>query len=340
MLINNIRDKEDRRFEYLRISITDKCNFRCSYCMPQEKFGKNHKFLKRDNLLSYEELIRLIKIFENIGLTKIRITGGEPMLRKRVDNLIRAIKTETNIKSITMTSNGSLLNKAKLQELKDSGLDNITLSLDSVKNKTNNLINPTKFDFTKILRVIDETIEVFGFAKINMVVIKQINHMEISNMIDVFKNKKAQLRFIEYMDVGESNKWNIESVFTTNEIKKIIAKEYRIQPLPNANNSTSERWSISNHLCELAFISSISKPFCSDCDRGRLSADGKFFTCLFSNKGYDLLHLVRDSNNDDMILKTIMNIWSNRQDKYSEIRFSEKIKKENKNKVEMSYIGG
>ncbi len=337
MLKNNILDRLNRSFEYLRISVTDKCNFRCTYCMPEDKFGSGYKFLKKNDLLSYEEIIRLIKIFQNFGLKKVRLTGGEPLLRKNIDNLVRGIKSYTNINKISMTTNGSLLNESIASKLKESGLDSITISLDSLSKKTNSYLNTTKQDYTNVIDAIDLVIKIFGFVKINMVVIKNINDSDIIQMIDKFKNRNVQIRFIEYMDVGESNGWSIENVVTSDEIRNIISSKYKINKLSDEINSTSERWKINNHQAELAFISSISKPFCANCDRGRISADGKFFTCLFSTNGHDLLKIIRDNPSDEKVLEFFKDIWEKRNDHYSEIRFNQKHLK---NKIEMSYIGG
>jgi len=339
MFVNNIIDKNGRKLEYLRISVTDKCNFRCGYCMPQEIFNHNYTFLSKNNLLSYEEIIRFSKILKNIGLKKIRLTGGEPLLRKNIERLIYSLKEKNQINNIALTTNGSLLDNEMAKNLKSNGLDSITISLDSLNDFTLNKINTLKNSKLKILNAIDIAIKLFGFVKVNMVVMKGINDLEIISMIDSLNDPRIQLRFIEFMDVGETNNWNIDSVITTNDIKEIITQKYTIEKMINSKNSTSKKYKILETNQEIAFISSISDPFCGSCNRGRLSADGKFFTCLFSNHGYNFLDLLRNTDDDNKILSDFIKIWSNRTDKYSESR-SEMDNHKKRNKIEMSYIGG
>ncbi len=335
-----LKDKLNRSFDYLRISITDKCNFRCKYCMPKENFGSDYQFLKRDSLLTYEEIIRTVQILEMVGLKKIRLTGGEPLLRKNLENLVNGIKSNSSIEKISMTTNGSLFDKNMAKKLKDNGLDEVTISLDSMHKETLQNLNPLNVNYEKVMKSIDLAIQHFGFVKINMVVVKGINESEIINMIERFKNSKIQLRFIEYMDVGETNDWNKTRVVTSQEVKEIIQKKYSIVKVANEQNSTSEKWSFTDGIGELGFISSISKPFCSNCVRGRLSADGKFYTCLFSEKGYDLRSLLRNETKDEKILNFFKSLWLQRNDRYSELRNFDEPKKNKINKIEMSYIGG
>jgi len=333
-------DKLNRHFDYLRISITDKCNFRCKYCMPKENFGRDYQFLKRDSLLTFEEIIRVVQILEPVGLKKIRLTGGEPLLRKNIENLVKGIKSCSHIQKISMTTNGSLFDENIANKLKDSGLDEITISLDSLNKKTLQHLNSSNIHYKKVMNAIDLAIQYFGFVKINMVVVKGINDSEIISMVDTFRDSNIQLRFIEYMDVGETNDWDKTRVVTSNEIIKIIQKKHSIIKINQEKNSTSEKWKFTDDLGELGFISSISKPFCSNCVRGRLSADGKFYKCLFSTSGYDLRSLLRNETDDEEVLNSFKSLWINRDDRYSELRHFDKADKNKINKIEMSYIGG
>lgn len=337
---NMITDKLLRNFKYLRISITDKCNYRCSYCMPKDIFDKDHQFLRKNELLSYEEIIEVVKILKDYGLEKIRLTGGEPLLRKNIELLIRALKEDALISEVTMTTNGSLLDMNKINKLKEYGLNSMTISLDSLSKNSTNTINPINNDLKKVLQSIDNVIDIFGTVKINMVVIKNINDDEIMRMLKNFIHKKVELRFIEYMDVGESNNWVSENVFTSQDTINLIKQEYGLIKIEDRNDSTSESWQIDGYPLKIGFISSISKPFCNTCNRGRLSADGKFYTCLFSDYGHNISHYLRSSSNNEDLKKFFKNIWKQRDDQYSQIRFTRKNFKRKKNKIEMSYIGG
>ncbi|MAR77990.1 MAG: GTP 3',8-cyclase MoaA [Gammaproteobacteria bacterium] len=334
-----IRDKLSRKFEYLRISITDKCNYRCSYCMPSDVFGSNHKFLKKDELLSYEEIIYIARELKHFGLRKIRLTGGEPMLRKNIQLLIGKLKNEAGIEEVHMTCNGSLLSKENIRELKRSGLDSITISLDSISKHIGKKLNPTHTDNKKVIDNIYHVLDHYGTLKLNSVIIKNINEQEIIPIVNQFKNDNVNIRFIEYMDVGESNNWDKDKVITSNQIKKIISQKYSIQQEPTIKSSTSEKWILNNYAATLGFISSISKPFCNDCNRGRLSADGKFYTCLFSTFGHDLSNHIRNQDRE-MLRLFFQNIWSSRIDQYSKLRSIANHPSNNASKIEMSYIGG
>ena len=335
-----IKDKLDRQFEYLRISVTDKCNFRCIYCMPKEIFGSKHQFLKKNELLTYVEIIEVAKTLKPFGLKKIRLTGGEPLLRKNIEYLVEGLKKEALIDKVMITTNGSLLTKAKLVSLKKGGLDSVTISLDASSQKVGNIINPINNNHVLVSEAIDNVISVFNSVKVNMVVIKGINDIEIIPMLEKFIDKNVELRFIEYMDVGESNNWSLSNVFTSKETKNRIEKYFNLKKLSDLIDSTSEKWSISGHALNIAFISSISKPFCSECNRGRLSANGNFYTCLFSDKPYDFSSYFKNKENKLSFNDYFVKVWSNRDDQYSQLRFISKLDKSKKNKVEMSYIGG
>ena len=337
-----IKDKLERQFEYLRISVTDKCNFRCIYCMPKEIFGSKHQFLKKNELLTYEEIIEVAKTLKPFGLKKIRLTGGEPLLRKNIEYLVEGLKKDALIDEVMITTNGSLLTKEKLISLKKGGLDSVTISLDASSKKVRNIMNPVNSNHVLVSEAIDNVITIFNSVKVNMVVIKGINDKEIMPMLEKFLDKNIELRFIEYMDVGESNNWSLDNVFTSKETKDLIEKYFSLKKIPDLIDSTSEKWAIDNYTLNIAFISSISKPFCSECNRGRLSANGNFYTCLFSEKSYDFSSYFRNKENNLSFNNYFTKVWSNRDDQYSQLRFVSKPgkNKNKKNKVEMSYIGG
>ena len=337
-----IKDKLERQFEYLRISVTDKCNFRCIYCMPKEIFGSKHQFLKKNELLTYEEIIEVAKTLKPFGLKKIRLTGGEPLLRKNIEYLVEGLKKDALIDEVMITTNGSLLTKEKLISLKKGGLNSVTISLDASSKKVRNIMNPVNSNHVLVSEAIDNVITIFNSVKVNMVVIKGINDKEIMPMLEKFLDKNIELRFIEYMDVGESNNWSLDNVFTSKETKDLIEKYFSLKKIPDLIDSTSEKWAIDNYTLNIAFISSISKPFCSECNRGRLSANGNFYTCLFSEKPYDFSSYFRNKENNLSFNNYFTKVWSNRDDQYSQLRFVSKPgkNKNKKNKVEMSYIGG
>ena len=335
-----IKDKLERQFEYLRISVTDKCNFRCIYCMPKEIFGSKHQFLKKNELLTYEEIIEVAKTLKPFGLKKIRLTGGEPLLRKNIEYLVEGLKKEALIDEVMITTNGSLLTKEKLVSLKKGGLDSVTISSDAASQKIGNIMNPINNNHVLVSEAIDNVISIFNSVKVNMVIIKGVNDKEIIPMVEKFLDKNVELRFIEYMDVGESNNWSLNNVFTSTETKDLIKKYYSLSKLTDLVDSTSEKWTIDDYALNIAFISSISKPFCSECNRGRLSANGNFYTCLFSDKPYDFSSYFRNKKNNLSFNDYFIKVWSNRNDQYSQLRFVNKFDKSKKNKVEMSYIGG
>ena len=336
-IVNRLhKDKLSRSFEYLRISVTDRCNYRCSYCMPSEIFNKNYNYISQDKILSYEEIIRVACILKKIGLKKIRLTGGEPLLRKNIDKLVHKLKTEAKIQHISMTTNGSLLTDEKLHILKKAGLDSLTLSLDTLKSEKIKQINGAKKQFN-ICEILEGIEKYFGHIKTNTVIIKGINDDELLDIIDLLKEFKSEIRFIEYMDVGETHDWNLNKVIPTKELITKIKHFHELQAIESEKSSTSKRWLIKNTNSSVGFISSITEPFCSECNRARLSVDGKLFTCLFATEGHDFKEILRLNKTDDKVLNYFQEIWRNRSDRYSELRF---IKKENLPKVEMSYIGG
>ena len=306
--------------------------------MPKDIFGKDHQFLQKSELLTYEEIIEVVKILKRYGLEKVRLTGCEPMLRKNIELLIKGLKDDALVNEVSITTNGSLLDHDKIRLLKTNGLDAITISLDSLSQDITDELNPTNNNISKVLNSIDNALKIFGTLKINIVVIKNKNSHEIIDMVKKFLHKNIELRFIEYMDVGESNNWDSENVFTSKENIDLIKEYYSMSKIVVTKDSTSEKWQLDEYPLSVGFISSISKPFCGNCNRGRLSADGKFYTCLFSDTGYDFTDYIR--NNNLSLGEFFKKIWLERNDQYSQLRFTKKTIKNKKNKVEMSYIGG
>jgi len=334
--VNSYKDLLSREFEYLRISVTDRCNFRCSYCMPSEIFNKDYNYIKQSNILSYEEIIQISIILKKIGLKKIRITGGEPLLRKNIDKLIYKLKYEVGIQHLSMTTNGSLLSDKKLSELKSSGLDSLTLSVDTLNTDKIAKINGAKKSFN-LDSVLDGIEKYFNVIKTNTVVIKNINDNEILDIIHKMTGKNSEVRFIEYMDVGESNNWDLEKVVPSKELLKMIDSRYNLSLINTDKSSTAQKWSIENTHTTVGFISSITEPFCNGCNRARLSVDGKLYTCLFATQGHDMKKIIRSGASNQDVLTYFHDIWTKRSDRYSELRFINKTKQP---KVEMSYIGG
>jgi|TARA_B100001059_G_scaffold54713_1_gene49176 cyclic pyranopterin phosphate synthase len=335
----NITDKFSRKLRDVRISVTDRCNFRCAYCMPKEVFDSNYKFFKKKEILSFEEIIRLTKILASLGVRKVRLTGGEPLLRNNIHALIENIKNIDGITDISMTTNGVLLTEKKALTLKNSGLDRITISLDSLSIERFGSISGSKYAPKDVLSGVDNAKKAgFKNIKINMVVKKDVNDHDILPMLDHFYGSGCIVRFIEFMDVGNVNFWNKEQVTSLDNIIHIISNKYEVRPMKkNYNSEVAKRWSYSGG--EFGIISSISNPFCGDCSRIRLTAEGKLFTCLFADKSYDIKSLVRSPRSDSEIQKYLIEMWSQRDDRYSEERVTNRNYKVIK-KAEMSYIGG
>ncbi len=333
----NVRDKFKRPIKDLRISVIDKCNFRCPYCMPKEIFGERYQFLKNNELLTFEEIYEITKIFSKMGVEKLRITGGEPLLRKDLAKLISKLKSINEIKEIALTTNGFLLKKFA-QPLKDSGLDRLTVSLDSLNSESYKELNGQNLDLNKTLESI-EFAKYLGFEniKINTVVMKGINEDQIINLAEFGRKNNLIVRYIEYMDVGNINGWKPEDVVNAEEIIRIIEKKYKLNPIgSNYYGEVASRYSFEDGKGEIGIISSVSKPFCADCTRSRITADGMMYTCLFTNKGHDLRSSIRNSNLED-VEQFIKGIWENRSDQYSVLRSLGKLDSE---KVEMFKIGG
>jgi cyclic pyranopterin phosphate synthase len=341
-----VADALARPLRDLRISVTDRCNFRCVYCMPKETFDKDYAFLPQTSLLSFEEITSLAKVFIAHGVEKIRLTGGEPLLRKHIEKLIEmlsVLKTpDGRALDLTLTTNGSLLAK-KAQALKDAGLNRVTVSLDSLDDATFKRMNDVDFPVSQVLHGIDVAHRVgLGPIKINMVVKGGMNDQEIVPMARHFKGSPAILRFIEYMDVGASNGWKMDEVIPSAEVISRINAEMPLEEIaPNYTGETAGRWRYRDGGGEIGVISSVTQAFCRDCTRARLSTEGKLYTCLFANSAHDLRALLREGRSEQEISTAVAHVWRARGDRYSELRtISTTGLATRANKVEMSYIGG
>lgn len=342
---NAVLDTRNRPLRDLRISVTDRCNFRCGYCMPKDVFGKGYKFLRQNQLLSFGEIERLVRVFAGFGVSKLRLTGGEPLLRRNIEDLVAVLGEVDGIQDIAMTTNASLLTRQRVSKLRQAGLDRLNISLDALDPAIYQRINEVNTPLEQVLAGIDYSLEAgFKAVKINMVVQKGINDTDILPMVRKFRNTGAILRFIEFMDVGNHNQWSLDQVCTASEIVNMISEHFEIEPMdPNYRGEVAQRWRYTDGGGEIGVISSISQPFCGSCARARLSAIGELFTCLFATSGFDLRSLLRAGYDDRILTSTIEEIWSNRNDNYSEVRFSpDQIKSaaSKDHKVEMSYIGG
>lgn len=343
--VNAVLDQRKRPLHDLRISVTDRCNFRCGYCMPREVFGKNYKFLKQNQLLTFEEIQRLVRIFSGFGVSKIRLTGGEPLLRRDIELLVEMLADLEGISDVAMTTNASLLTRQRVRLLKEAGLDRLNISLDALDKDIYQKINEVNVPLADVLNGIEYALEAnYKSIKVNMVVQKGINHKDILPMARHFRHSGVILRFIEFMDVGNHNDWSLDQVFTAGEIVNLIDKEFPLEPVEaNYHGEVAKRWKYVDGGGELGVISSITQPFCGGCSRARLSAVGELFTCLFATAGFDLRSLVRAGHDDETISQRIAQIWRQREDRYSEIRFTKDNKlteSSARQKVEMSYIGG
>lgn len=331
------QDSFGRPLRDLRISVTDRCNFRCVYCMPKEIFGRDFKFLKREQLLSFEEIERLARLFHSQGTRKIRLTGGEPLVRRNVEELVAKLARLPNL-DLTMTTNGALLPE-KAEALKHAGLMRLTVSLDSLDEQVFQSMNDVGATVAGVLAGIGAA-EQAGFKplKINMVVKRGVNEDSILPMARYFKARGHILRFIEFMDVGHTNGWRLDEVVPAREIVELINAELPIEPVEaNYRGEVANRYRYRDETAEIGVIASVTQPFCRDCTRARLSADGMLYTCLFAVQGHDLRSLLRQGASDEEILDWLASIWRAREDRYSEIRSSETT---DLPKVEMSYIGG
>ncbi len=330
-------DSRGRPIKDLRISVTDRCNFRCVYCMPKAVFDKDYAFLPRESLLSFEEITRLARLFAAHGVTKIRLTGGEPLLRRNLEELIAQL-VEIPDMEVTLTTNGVLLPK-KAAALKAAGLKRVTVSLDSLDDAVFRAMNDMDVPVSDVLKGI-EAAEAAGLGpiKINMVVKRGLNDQEILPMARRFRGSGHILRFIEFMDVGSSNGWRMDDVVPSAEVVQRIHEAFPLEQIdPNYTGEVAERWRYADGGGEVGVISSVTQAFCSTCTRARLSTEGRLYTCLFAQSGHDLRALMRAQRSDAELSAVIGQIWAGRSDRYSEIRTAETA---SLRKIEMSYIGG
>ncbi|MER3410281.1 MAG: GTP 3',8-cyclase MoaA [Thermoleophilia bacterium] len=332
----SVADTLGRPLRDLRISVTDRCNFRCVYCMPKEVFGRGYRFLDRRELLTFEEIARLARIFARLGVRKVRLTGGEPLLRRDLDTLV-ALLAEIEGLDLALTTNGSLL--ARLApRLKQAGLRRVTVSLDSLDDEVFRAMNDVDFPVARVLEGIEAAAAAGLPVKINMVVKRGVNEDSILPMARYFHGSGHILRFIEYMDVGQTNGWRLDDVVPAAEIVAKIDAELPLEPLaPNYPGEVARRYRYLDGGGEIGIVASVTQPFCGGCTRARLSAEGRLYTCLFAARGHDLRALVRSGAGDEEIEAAIARAWSARTDRYSEIRTAETASLP---KVEMSYIGG
>lgn len=331
-------DTLDRPLRDLRISVTDRCNFRCTYCMPREVFGPGYAFLPKAALLTFEEIARLAGIFIGLGVEKVRLTGGEPLLRKDLERLVAQLGPIPGLRDLTLTTNGSLL-AAKARPLRAAGLARLTVSLDSLDDTTFGAMNDADFTVGDVLRGIDAALAA-GFApvKINAVIRRGVNEPDIVALARRFAGPEFIVRFIEYMDVGNTNRWRLNEVVPAAEIIARLSAEFRLTPLlPQYPGEVARRFRTAAG-GEIGVISSVTAPFCGDCTRARLSSDGQLFTCLFGSQGHDLRTPLRTGASDAQFAATIATRWQSRTDRYSELRAH--LPGANASKVEMSAIGG
>jgi cyclic pyranopterin phosphate synthase len=328
-------DRLGRPLRDLRISVTDRCNFRCVYCMPKEVFGRDYRFLPRAQLLDYEEITRLARAFVASGVSKLRITGGEPLVRRNVERLVEmlaALDVE-----LTLTTNGTLLPQ-KAQALADAGLSRVTVSLDSLDDAAFRALNDVDFPVERVLDGIEAAAAAGLPVKVNAVVKRGLNDEGIVDMARHFRGTGHILRFIEYMDVGHTNGWRMDDVVPAREIVGTISAEFPLEPVdPSYRGEVATRWRYLDGAGEIGVIASVTQPFCGDCTRARISAEGQLYTCLFAVRGHDLRALVRSGASDADLDTAIASIWSRRTDRYSELRASNTV---DLPKIEMSYIGG
>ncbi|MEP6694146.1 MAG: GTP 3',8-cyclase MoaA [Chloroflexota bacterium] len=340
LILCGVREPLDtfkRPLRDLRVSVTDRCNFRCVYCMPKEVFGKDFQFLPRGEILSFEEIERLVRVFVGLGVQKVRLTGGEPLVRRNIERLVEMLAKITDL-DLTLTTNGSLL-ASKAQALRDAGLKRVTVSLDSLDDEVFKRMNDVDFPVARVLEGMDAA-DAAGLAplKVNMVVKRGLNENSILPMARHFRGTGRILRFIEYMDVGSSNGWRLNDVVSAREIVATIDKELPLEPVEkNYQGEVAERWRYRDGSGEIGVIASVTQAFCADCTRARLSADGSLYTCLFATQGHDLRAMVRSDATDAQLADSIAAIWTARDDRYSEVRSEETA---GLKKIEMSFIGG
>jgi GTP 3',8-cyclase len=331
-----VTDTLGRPLRDLRISVTDRCNFRCVYCMPKEVFGRDYEFLPRRELLTFEEIERVARAFVGLGVRKIRLTGGEPLLRRDLELLVERLAALGDV-DLALTTNGSVLAQ-KARALADAGLDRVTVSLDSLDDEVFRAMNDVDFPVARVLAGIDAAAEAGLPVKVNVVVKRGSNELSVIDVARRFRGTGHTVRFIEYMDVGATNGWRLDDVVPAAEIVRTIGAEFPLEPLESSyRGEVAQRYRYRDGAGEIGVVASVTQPFCGDCTRMRLSADGKLFTCLFSVRGHDLRAVLRRGADDEELDGAIRSIWTARTDRYSELRTADT---QGLRKVEMSYIGG
>lgn len=343
-------DARGRALRDLRISVTDRCNFRCVYCMPREVFGANYAFLDRREVLSLEEIARLARLFVERGVRKVRLTGGEPLVRRGIETLVERIAAIPGLEDLSLTTNGSLLSPARARALRDAGLRRITVSLDALDDAVFKRLNDVDFPVSGVLAAIDAAAAA-GLApvKVNMVVKRGENEDQIVPMAERFRGTGHIVRYIEYMDVGSSNGWELADVVTAREIQERVDAAHPIEPLAeNYAGEVARRWRYRDGQGEIGLIASVSHPFCGGCTRARLSAEGRLYTCLFATGGHDFRAVLRGGASDDEVREAVSRLWGARDDRYSELRTAatrggldaRAAAPGKAPRIEMSYIGG
>ena len=337
-----VKDALGRPIRDLRISVTDRCNFRCIYCMPREVFGPGYAFVPRNELLTLEEIARIAQVFAMAGMRKVRITGGEPMIRRNLEHLIEMLDAIDGVEDISMTTNGSMLTLGRAQDLKRKGLKRLTVSLDALDDETFKRINDVDYPVSRVLDGI-ENARAAGFTgiKVNAVVRRGFNEHAVLPLAEHFRGTDCIVRFIEFMDVGETNGWNMKDVIPARELVRQIDARYALEPVsPNYRGEVAKRWRYRDSEGEIGFITSVTESFCGECSRARLSAVGKIYTCLFGTEGHDIRELLRAEASDAQLLRRLSEIWQPRTDRYSELRSQFLADSVARPKVEMSHIGG
>ncbi|PID04804.1 MULTISPECIES: GTP 3',8-cyclase MoaA [unclassified Sporosarcina] len=336
--MNAIVDQLGRPIRDLRISVTDRCNFRCTYCMPKEVFGDDFVFLAKNELLSFEELERLARIFAQLGVKKLRLTGGEPLMRRNLPELIQKLHDIEGIEDIGLTTNAVLLGQYA-QPLYDAGLRRLNISLDALDPELFGQINGRGISPDLVLKNIQKAQDIGFTIKVNMVVQKGVNEIEILPMATYFKERGITLRYIEFMDVGNDNGWSFKKVVTKKEIYDMLAAEFDMEPAEeDYYGEVAKRYRYIGTEAQVGFITSVSESFCSTCTRSRLSSEGKLYTCLFASEGFDLRELIRSDKTDEELYEVIADVWRGRKDRYSDERTEQTVK--NRKKINMNYIGG
>jgi cyclic pyranopterin phosphate synthase len=332
-------DRRARALQDLRISVTDRCNFRCSYCMPRSEFGPGFKFLPATEILSFEEIARLARTFVGLGVRKLRITGGEPLLRRGLPDLIALLPRGPGI-DLALTTNGSLLDK-QARRLHDAGLRRVTVSLDSLDDATFKRMNDADVPVSRVLSGIDTALDAGLSVKVNAVIRRGVNERGLLDLVERFKGTAVVLRLIEFMDVGNTNGWNMADVVSASEMLAAVGEHHPLEPLEaHYASEVARRYRFVDGGGELGIIASVTQPFCGDCSRARLSAQGSLYTCLFAARGHDLRAALRGGIGDRELNDLLAGIWRERSDAYSELRGQPLIKLGPRRKIEMSYIGG